>query len=233
MGKLTLQFELDEIKKLEAISLENEEELAAKESRKPRKRNQPRLPDNLPVETEILIPLAVQADPESYEKIGEKVTERLDIEPAKPTLKRTIRPSYKTKQSQSGAIVISPLPTCLLEKSILTPSLLSYFLCSKYCDHLPLYRQEQIFKRRYGVSISSATLCEWVNVGAETLEPLYKKLSQQLRTCGSLQIDETTVDYLTKGEGSKTGYFWIYANQGEGILYDWQNNRRNTCLDSV
>ena len=230
-----LQLELEGVGKIEAVSPEELEksdlELAAKTPKKARKQSKPRLPDNLPVVTEVLIPLQVQANPEGYEKIGEKVTERLDIEPAKLTLKRTVRPSYKAKEDNS--ISISPLPPCLLEKSILTPSLLSYILCSKYCDHLPLDRQEKIFQRRYGVQISRSTMCDWVNLGAEILEPVYKKLARQLRHSTSLQIDETPVKYLTKSEGSKQGYFWIYANQQEGILYDWKSGRGNSCLDSI
>lgn len=231
LDKDQLQFELDGVKKLEAASPENQDlELAAKNGSRKTKRSAPSFPEDLPVETEIIIPLEVQSNPEGFEKIGEKVSERLDIEPAKLTLKRIVRPRYKAKENHK--IVSSPLPPCLLEKSILTPSLLSYILCSKYCDHLPLYRQEQIFKRRYNVHIARSTLCEWVNIGAEYLEPLYKIIAKQLREAGSLQIDETPITYLT-GDGSKEGRVWVYTNQSVGVLYDWHNNRKNTCLDSI
>ena len=171
----------------------------------------------MPVETETIIPLEVQSNPEGFEKIGEKVSERLDIEPAKLTLRRIVRPRYKAKENNK--IVSSPLPPSLLEKSILSPSLLSYILCSKYCDHLPLYRQEQIFKRRYNVHIARSTLCQWVNLGAEYLEPLYKIIAGELRESGSLQIDETPITYLTD-DGSKEGRVWVYTNQSIGVLYD-------------
>lgn len=234
LDKDQLQLELDGVKKLEAASPETEEvELAAQSSNansNKRKRKRPSLPENLPVETEVIIPLEVQANPEGYEKIGEKITKRLDIEPAKLSIKETIRPRYKAKETQK--IITSPLPPALLEKSILSPSLLSYILCSKYCDHLPLYRQEQIFARRYELHIARSTLCEWVNLAAEYLEPLYKLLAQQLRQSSSLQIDETPITYLTD-DGSKEGRIWVYTNQSIGVLYDWHNNRKNTCLDSI
>ena len=231
LDKDQLQLDLDGVKKLEATSPEDQDlELAAKNNSRKRKRSAPSLPENLPVETETIIPLEVQSNPEGFEKIGEKVSERLDIEPAKLTLKRIVRPRYKAKENKK--VVSSPVPPCLLEKSMLTPSLLSYTLCSKYCDHLPLYRQEQIFKRRYNVHIARSTLCEWVNLGAEYLEPLYKIIAGELRESGSLQIDETPITYLTD-DGSKEGRVWVYTNQSIGVLYDWHNNRKNTCLDSI
>jgi len=233
LDKEQLQLELDGVKKDEAVSEEvevNDPELTAKQHPKRGKRNRPKLPENLPVEVETLIPLEVQADPEAFEKIGEKVTERLDIEPAKLSIRRTIRPRYKSKQK--GHLVSSPLPPSLLEKSILSPSLLSYILCSKYCDHLPLYRQEQIFNRRYGLSINRSTMCEWVNLAAEYLEPIYKLIARELRESQHLQIDETPIRYLCEN-GSKEGRVWVYTNQSVGVLYDWHNNRKNTCLDSI
>ena len=212
LDKEQLQLEFDQVKKDEAASEEveaNDLELAAKKHSNKRKRNRPKLPENLPVEVETLIPLEVQADPEAFEKIGEKITERLDIEPARLSIRRTVRPRYKSKQK--GNLVSSPLPASLLEKSILSPSLLSYILCSKYCDHLPLYRQEQIFKRRYGLSINRSTMCEWVNLAAEYFEPLYKIIARDLRQCKHLKIDETPIRYLT-GHGSKERRVWVYTN---------------------
>lgn len=235
LNKDQLQLELDGIKKIEAVSPEElkqkDQELAAKEPKKPRKPSRPKLPDDLPVETEVIIPLEVQANPEAFEKLDEKVTERLDIEPARLTLKRTIRPSYKAKTTSD--ILRSPLPPCLLEKSIITPSLLSYILCSKYCDHLPLERQQTIFQRRYGVQLQKSTLCDWVALGAEYLEPLYNKLLDELIATGNIQADETPIQYLTKTEGSKQGYFWVYTNQNVGVIYDWQTGRSTKCLNSM
>ena len=93
------------------------------------------------------------------------------------------------------------LPPCLLEGSLLSPSLLAQVLVGKFNDHLPFYRQAQIMERRHGIKVGDNTLCHWADIGAQTLEPLYKIIASDLRGCSYLQIDETPVDYLEPGHG--------------------------------
>ena len=73
------------------------------------------------------------------------------------------------------APVIAPLPERLQERSIAAPGLLAQLLVSKYCDHLPLYRQEQIFLRRHQVHLPRQTLARWVELAADWLKPIYEQ----------------------------------------------------------
>ena len=111
--------------------------------RKDRKNRAPRLPENLPVVEEVIDPEPVKAQPESWRCIGQEVNEQLDYEPGRFLCRRTIRRKYVHRTEVEQAPVIAPLPACLQERGLAAPGLLAYVLVSKYCDHLPLYRQEQ------------------------------------------------------------------------------------------
>lgn len=231
-SQLHLAFEEEFAKKLEAVSLpqnsdeSEKEELAAKKKKINRK---PRLPENIPTMEKVLIPDEVKANPDAYRQIGEKVSEQLDVEPTRFTLVRTIRPVFV----RDGKIIRATQAPRLLDKSILSPSLLSHVITAKFCDHLPFYRQEQILKRRHGIEIKRSVLCNWSNVAAETLQALYKLLAQQLTQNPEINIDETPVSYLGGDSGSSQGYFWVYYHKDVGVLYDWQTSRGHTSLDAV
>jgi transposase len=111
----------------------------------PRRDRTPRVPAHLPVREEVIVPPPVQAAPEQWRRIGEEITERLDYEPARFFCRRTVRPKY-VRRSELDAVPI--MPPCILDKSIATPGLVA-----KYCDHLPLYRQEAIYRSRHGVTL--------------------------------------------------------------------------------
>ena len=233
-NQLHLAFEEEFAKKQEAASDEPSDvelTLVAKPKRSPRK--EPRLPENLPVHETTLIPPEVLGNPELYVKIGEKVTDKLDIHPASFSLNRTIRPVYTRKGADIAKFAVAPLPASLLEKSLLSPSLLSHIICSKYCDHLPLYRQQQILARRYNLHLSRSTLCEWVEVGANWLEPIWKLIASNIRTSQHIQVEETPVNYLDQKGAKQQGYFWVYNSTQGDILYDWKSSRHHQSLHAV
>ncbi len=128
------------------------EPVAAEEPRRskvpssPRERK-PRLPEHLPVIEEVIIPEPVKAAPEQWRRIGEEISERLDYEPGRFLRLRTVRPKYVRRGEVDAVPVVAPLPACLLERSLVAPGLLAQIVVSKYCDHLPLYRQESIYWR--------------------------------------------------------------------------------------
>jgi transposase len=169
-------------------------------SRRPRDRK-PRLPEHLPVIEEVIVPEPVQAAPELWRRIGEEVTEKLDYEPGRFLRRRTVRPKYVRRGELDAVPVIAPLPDSLLERSLVTPGLLAQIVVSKYCDHVPLYRQESIYWSRHEVWLPRQTMAEWMGLGAEWLKPIYRQIREDALSGGYVQIDETPIRYLEPGNG--------------------------------
>lgn len=167
-------------------------------SRRKRERK-PRMPEDLPTEDQIIEPEAVKRDPSAYRRIGEEITEELDVVPTRYFRRRIIRPKYVSKTNRSQAPVIAPLPPRLIEGGYASAGLLTDIVLRKYEDHLPLYRQEQILRTRHGIELSRKTMSDWVRVVADWLKPIYNHLREDLRTGGYLQIDETPIRYRRQG----------------------------------
>jgi transposase len=200
----------------------------------PRRERGPRLPEHLPVIEEIIEPPQVKAAPAEWRRIGEEVTERLDYEPARFLCRRTVRPKYVHRRELDAVPVVAPLPPCFLEKSIATPGLVAQVLVAKYCDHLPLYRQEYIYQSRHGVTLTRQTLCEWVGQAAFWLRPIYEEIRRDVLSEGYAQIDETPIRYLDPGHGqTKLGYLWVCHRPGADSFYTWQTSRAASCLEKI
>lgn len=234
-SQLEFLLDSDSAKKQEAAD-GNDDPLAAEELSAPSKKRAPRrsrLPEDILTTETTLLPDEVRANPEAYRQVGEKRSEKLDVTPARYTRHVTIRPTFVERGEPLPRWFTAPAPPSLLEGSILTPSLLAHILISKYHDHLPYYRQEKIMELRHSIHIPRNTLCYWTNFAADKLEPLYKLIAQDLRKSLHLNIDETPVDYQSKGGGVSKGYFWIYQNSRAGVLYDWHTGRAHTCLNKI
>lgn len=194
----------------------------------------PRLLENLPVLEEMIVPPEVQADPEAYRRIGEEISERVDYEPARLFRRRLIRPKYVRRKEVDTVPVIAPLPPTLQERCIAAPGLIAQILVGKYCDHLPLYRQEQIFKSRFGVELPRQSMARWVGLAADWLKPIYQEVCMGLLSRNYLQVDETPIEYLDPGHGeTRQGYFWTYNAPGGDVFFSWQTSRAATCLETV
>jgi transposase len=194
----------------------------------------PRLPDNLPVVEEVLDPEPVKAQPESWRLIGQEVSEQLDYEPGRFLKRRTVRRKYVHRSEPDSVPVIAPLPECLQERGLAAPGLLAHILVSKYCDHLPLYRQEQIFARRHGLNLPRQTLARWVELAADWLSPIYEQIRTGVLAGGYVQMDETPVEYLEPGHGkTKQGYLWTGSRPGGDVFYSWHTSRAAACLDAI
>ena len=199
-----------------------------------RERTGPRLPEHLPVVEQILIPEAVQEEPRVWRRIGEEVSERLDFEPARFFKRRLVRPKYVRCGEVDAKPVIAKLPPSLLEGSIVTPGLLAQVLTAKYCDHLPLYRQESIYRSRHGVALSRQLMGQWVALAADWLGLIYKEMHSGVMSDGYVQVDETPIRYLAPGHGkTKTGYFWTMHRPGGDVIFDWQTSRATECLQKI
>jgi transposase len=199
-----------------------------------RKERAPRLPDNLPVVEEVIEPEPVKASPESWRCIGQEVSEQLDYEPARFLRRRTIRRKYVHRAALDSVPVIAPLPGCLQERGVAAPGLLAHILVSKYCDHLPLYRQEQIFGRRHGVHLPRQSLARWVALAADWLKPIYEQIRTGVMAGGYVQVDETPINYLEPGYGrARQGYLWTGSRPGGDVFFRWEISRATACLDQV
>ena len=235
-----LELELEELRELqEALELvETKAELAEEEQKESRRGKRKgldaRIPKDLPTETIIIDPDEVIAHPELYKKIGEERLEQLDVTPTQFIKIVTIRNKYKKRDNRSVAPLIAPAPKQLIENSYATVGLVLHIILGKYCDHLPLYRQEQIFKQRFGVEISRKTMGGWMYLVAQWLSLIYEALRNEIRESGYIQADETFIKYQDpKKDHCPNGYLWAYHSPDKGVLFEWHASRAATCLDSM
>lgn len=181
------------------------------------------LPEHLPVREIIIEP---EEDTTGLTKIGEKVTETLEYTPASLVKKRTIRPKYANKDDQG--VLIAVLPSRPIDKSIAEACLLAHILVSKYVDHLPFYRQIQMFKRDFGWEPAQSTMSDWMAGCCRLLEPLYNVLKQKILTSGYIQADESPIKVLDSDKKGSThqGYQWVYHDPiGKLVFFNYRKGR--------
>lgn len=168
-------------------------------------------------------PEAVKQDPSAYQCIGQEVTEELDLTPTRYFRRHLIRRKFKSRVNRDLPPLMAPLPPRVVEGGYASAGLLTDIILKKYVDHLPLYRQEQILRTRYGIALSRQTMCDWVRVAADWLKPVYQHIREELRGGGYLQADETPVRYCgEEGRGSRQGYLWVFHRPGKDVpdVYD-------------
>jgi len=199
-----------------------------------RKERVARLPENLPVVEEVIDPALVKAQPEQWRRIGQEISEQLDYEPGRFLRRRVVRNKYVHKTDPDRAPLIAPLPERLLDRSLPAPGLLAHLVVGKYCDHLPLYRQEQIYQQRHGVHLPRQSLTRWVELASQWLKPIYEQIRTGVMGGGYVQVDETPVDYLEPGNGkTKQGYLWTCSRPGGDVFYRWETSRAAACLNNI
>jgi transposase len=212
---------------------------AAEESPAPVRPRAPRKPrdlSHLPVEETILMRDEAAAAPEAYRELERIVTDRLDYQPGRILIQRTVRIVHVAKDDPDASPIKPAAPPSLGLGA--TARLVAYTTAAKYCHHRPHYRTEGILLRRHSVHIPRNTLCHWDKVVADTLEPLYKLIHRSLLATRNLQADETPVKYLDPGKGkTATGYLWVIHAPRNGIkgdiLYQWHTSRKAACLDEL
>lgn len=210
------------------------EEVTKLRKRRKKVRVMDRLPENLPVVVETMDPEEVQEAPEQYRKISEEVFDQLDITPAKLFIRRTVRNKYVRIAHPELPPMVAPAPKRIIENSYASAGLLLHVLIGKYADHLPLYRQEQIFKTRYGVALDRDTMSRWMVLLSQMLAQIYEAMREELRSKRYLQIDETPVRYLNPGNGKcGKGYLWVYNAPRQSVVFEWHTGRGADCLDEM
>lgn len=216
-------------------ALEAEIERRSKDGKpgKQRKEREARVPEHLPAVDEVVEPEEVTAAPDAWRPIGEEITEQLDYQPARFLRRRIIRKKYVRRDAPHQAPVIAALNT-LQERSIAAPGLLAQIIVAKYCDHLPLYRQEQIYATRHDITIPRQSMARWLGLAADWLRPLYEHIHTGVMAGGYVQIDETPVEYLRPGNGAtKQGYLWTCKRPGGDVSFTWATSRAAHCLERI
>src|ERR1700730_2258483 len=169
------------------------------------------LPTELPRETETIAP-DQEACPDcggTLRRLGEDVSETREYVPARFKVIRTVRP--KLSCAGCSRIVQAPAPNRPIDRGLAGPGLLAHVLVAKYADHLPLYRQAEIY-RREGIELDRSTLADWVGGASRILRPLVDALRKYVLGAEKLHGDDVPVPVLEPGNGkTKTGRLWTYV----------------------
>ena len=207
--QLELKLEDFEANRVEPPPQPASEPCASEPAPAPKKRRP--LPEHLPRETRTHEP-AEQACPEcggKLRKLGEDVSEILEYVPASFKVIRHVRP--KLCCTGCDKIVQAPAPSRPIDRGLAGFGLLAHVLTSKFVDHLPLYRQSEIYARE-GVELDRSTLAKWVDEASHLLEPLVEALRRYVMSADKLHGDDTPVPVLAPGNGkTKTGRLWTYV----------------------
>lgn len=162
-------------------------------------------------------------------KFGEETSEQLEYIPAQLKVLVHVRNKYACKACEEG-VTLAPLPAQPIPKSMATAGLLAHVLVSKYADHLPLYRQSDMW-RRLNIDISRATMSGWVLKCGTLLAPLVDLMRLNIINHDYARADETTLQVLNElgRKATSTSYMWVFMNEGlpqKSIVYRYDPSRK-------
>ena len=193
------------------------------------------LPEHLPRNDAVLSPPDTCAScGGKLKQVSQDVTEELDFIPGRFVVNRIVRPRMACTCCEK--FHQAPLPSRPIERGRPGSGLLAHVLVSKYGDHLPLYRQSQIYARE-GVELERSTLADWVGKSTALLEPLAEAIGRHVRQGEAIFVDDTPVDLLAPGSGkTKTARMWIYGRDGRpwgsdappAAFYQFSKDRRGS-----
>jgi transposase len=160
--------------------------------------------------------------------IGDDVTEELEYKPAIFFVNQYVRPKYACPQCPDNGIAAALMPPRPIEKGVAGPGLLAYILVSKYVDHLPLYRLQQMFMR-YNIHINRSTMAGWIAELCNPLESIYRSMKEALLSSFLIQADETTLKVLddTVKNKCELGYLWPYVGDGKLAVFEFRDSRHH------
>jgi transposase len=232
-----LQLGLEEVEQAAAADEAQDEATNATERTRRaarRRMNRGSLPPHLP-RVEMMIDVEDKTCPccrNALHRIGEDRSERLDIIPAQLRVLVVRRPKYACRACEE-VVMQAPAAVRLIEGGLPTEATVAQVLVAKYADHLPLYRQAQIYARQ-GVMLDRSTLADWVGRAAFLLRPVCERLFMQLKSSTKLFADETTAPVLDPRGRTKTGQLWAYARDDRpwggrdppGVAYVYAPDRK-------
>ena len=194
----------------------------------PRRAVRQALPDNLPrIDHHHEIVATHCACGQAFKRVGEEISEQLDCVPAQFFVHRHIRGKYACACCQT--IQAAPMPAQIIDKGIPAPGLLAQVVIAKHDDHLPLYRQEEIYQRS-GVHIPRSSMAQWIGICGVRLAPLAAALREFVLGHSVVHADETPVQLLAPGRGkTKRAYMWVYRTTDfvaqRAVLFDFTLGR--------
>lgn len=207
------------------------ETISYERNKKKKQPSRSALPEHLRREEEVIEPQDV---PQGAVKIGEVITEILEYKPAEVYVRKIVRPKYIVPGSRGeGLFFIAPMPSIPIVKGNAGASLLSHICVSKFVDHLPFYRQAQMFKRDK-IPLPESTIKGWFGATCRLLEPLYEKLKDEIKKEKYLQIDESPIPVLTADKPGAThkGYMWVFNAPVSGLAcFHYDKSRSGSVVN--
>ncbi len=158
--------------------------------------------------------------------IGDDVTEELEYKPAVFFVNQYVRPKYACPTCPDKGVAEAPMPSRPIDKGVAGPGLLAYILVSKYVDHLPLYRLQQMFLR-YNIHINRSSMAGWIAQLCVPLEAVYRSMHKDLLSSFLIQADETTLKVMddTVKDKCVLGYLWPYVGDGKLAVFEFRDSR--------
>lgn len=210
---------------------EEDDEVPSQRHRRTRHRGRRPLPAHLPRCTHEIHPpqeeLNCPCCGQSKAVFSKDVTEELDVVPAKFFVNRYVRYKYACKRCE-GQVSEGTLPPRPMDKGIPGPGFLAHVLTSKFGDHLPLYRQQQIY-RRFGLDVPRSTLGDWVSYAASVLSPVVEAMKSSVLGSRKIHTDDTPIvvlDPRAEPTGSRKGYMWVYVGDQDDVVFEFTNSRK-------
>jgi transposase len=214
-----LEFRLEELETAEAATEAVQQRSAPTTTKSRSRASRKPLPEDLPREVITHLP-AHTCCPDcgrALRQFGEDVSEQLERIPATYKVIRHVRPKFACAGCEG--VVEAPAPARPIEHGLPGPGLLAHVLVSKFGDHLPLYRQSEIYTRE-GVDLSRSTLAGWVGEASELLAPLVEEIRRHVMAASKIHADDTPVPVLAPGNGkTKTARLWTYVRDDRPAGY--------------
>jgi transposase len=202
-----LEFELEEDETTQAEAEALDERVSPRKEAKPRSERKP-LPEHIRRE-EVMHKPNTECCPDcggGLRHFGDDVSEQLEYVPESFKVIRHVRPKFAC--TGCDRVVEAPAPSRPIDRGLAAPSLLAHVIVSKYADHLPLFRQSEIYARQ-GVEISRSTMAGWVGAASDLLGPLVDAIGRHVFAGRKLHADDTPMPVLAPGNGkTKTGRLW-------------------------
>lgn len=190
------------------------------------------LPAHLPRERVVHMPTDEECHCPKCRKmmreISREITEQLEFVSGYFIVKEHVQPKLACDAECDTGVVMAKKPPQPIEKGLPGPGLLAATITWKYCDHLPLYRQQGIFERS-GIEISRSTLCDWTEAMADLLSPIYWLMKEIVKKSRIVNSDDTEVPVLVEGRGeTKKGRLWVYIGDADHpvIVFDYTGDRK-------